>query len=140
VPRFLLETWSSFEGDKADCDFGYVDLTREYARELLARYEIFLSAKEKDEGVSSLSFWDRSVRYFRSADEVVGRFGEWEDRIALPEDFVLPEDLEQNTRYDRVVAIDGKMFWEATPKHTNITIEARGIPVEEIRKIAEEGE
>lgn len=116
--RYALEV---YQGEYALPGFGsfQVDITPEYAFQLLERVNLLKAAVEKDPHAYELYFWDCSGNYLDPA----------------------PEDLEASeepcrTECDQLIVRCGEVCWMAYPKHGDVQLTTEALPLKDILEIA----
>jgi len=138
--RLLLATHSSNSEYNAECDYAILDLTKELARAILKRIVLVSKLKKDDPDLCRMSFWDYSARFIACGTIEDEDFMEgFDDRVELPEGFDTNTSWfkQQRTDMDRMFVDEDSVYWESIPKHTDIYVETRALPVDLIRQVAE---
>lgn len=136
MPRLILNTYSSNEHYNGDCDFAIVEVDPFLARKILSRHHAFLFARRQDENACLLEFHDHGPQYARH-DDKYDVIENGEDFAELPESVKVSDDDLQRTECDRMCIDWDSVFWRCYPKHSDVRIETRCIPIKEIARIAE---
>jgi hypothetical protein len=150
VRTLFLGTTSSDGDYNGDCDYGVVQVDREYAETLLHLHERFMVLKKArspatlEGSLLRMEYFDNSIRFFSA--------GAWEpadDAGPTPEDgeryaivgreWQPPDDQEQRVECRTVHILEDGFRWEASPKHTSVWVQTAKVSVEDMKKLAGEG-
>lgn len=133
--KLLLRTFSNVEDYYGDCEWAFVELTKELAQTILKRAKAFKKAKEADDCLVEMYFWDSSPQYYEYSkldeklhDKLID--DEW---MAAEETFKADDDA-QSTECDSMVILDNYVYWTMYPKHTDVRITTGSVPLAEIEK------
>lgn len=127
------------------CQHAVVELSDEAKKEILARRELFQMCKSKDSSLWSLVFWDSVCQYFdydewdplEALTEEQVKLFETNEYVVLPDDFEIPEDDAARTECDRMVITDDSVYWKCIAKHTDVYVETRNLPYEELLRASQ---
>jgi hypothetical protein len=135
--RFVLKTELSMAGDMIDWmpeeqECFVIEVTPEYAKSLLSRWAIFMTAAELDKDLWEMYFWDYSGEYYGiDWEETTDKMDE-EGR-----DIVVPRlDAPGRTEVNQVIIRKEEVCWTAMPKHSSVYVLTAPIQWHEIRQIA----
>lgn len=125
--KLLLQTHSSNGEYDADISCAVVDITREYARELVQKHDIFMKVKKEQSDAHELYFWDSQAEYACNSD------------VDYPEEEISETTIEisaARTECDQLVVRERGVAWTMIPKHTDIYITTSEVEIEKIRDLA----
>lgn len=136
--KLLLNTHSGNEyGD--GCEYAALNLTPLLATTILARMETFADAERRDKSLVAMDYYDGSPDFLDSLPERL------QDTLGSGEDFeeveYSDEEMEPcvaRTECARMVVYRQEVYWTAYPKHCDWQVETRPIPVDVVRRAAEE--
>ena len=137
--KILTNASSNNENWNGDCDYALIEIKspEHYLRLINKAQEI----KESIDGFFKIEAFDYSITWFSDYDEiteVVDKDGKnaleqingynYDGFVVLPDDFELPEDVEQRTDCDSVNIQENKIGWSCYVKYTNTEITSGWIP------------
>lgn len=115
-------------GDGVDIEYAIVELSPEYARDLIRMVREAKRIKEMDFSFCEIKFNDDAAQYGASLGDLennlpeFGKGKQWNQRaqwIEVPNDFVWPENSRQSISASTVVATQGSVFWRALFAHAD---------------------
>ncbi len=128
--KLVLKAFSSNEDFTGDCDYAFLDLTKEYAEMLLKRIEKAQRMKAEDSCFYAVKYWDASCEYFKyhdgfeQAQDANGKSLEEainSEEYAVVTDFTPPEDSYARSDCDQAVVDHESVRWMCYPKHCDST-------------------
>lgn len=144
--KIVLGTCSSNPNFNADCDFGLVELTPEYAELILKRMQALAELAKSDRSLHEAHYWDASASYFQTTfdDELDEDLEEAHDTyVVLKENVEVPEKSFKRVEYTRmVVSVMGEeleVSWRASPKNASLYVETNELPKSLIEEAARGG-
>ena len=146
--KVITETWCSEEYTDG-YSYGLVDLTPALAKKVFDRWTAFMALREQFSDLLSISFVDYAADFFETLPEPVEDYLGGRNELEENEVAEVPADLEQHLEDGvngfEVKRSDGSsmnltvsdVYWEVTAKHTDMTVQTRGIDIELVKKVAE---
>jgi hypothetical protein len=141
--QILMSTHSNNEYYNGDCDYAVVNLTPEFAREILNRVALADEIRGRDEQLSAISFYEFRPEYCSCCDEINevvsgAKDNELTDGVYEADSLVIPESRMQRTESGRLVIYSGSglILFAATPKHTDCEIETAYLEMDLLKNIA----
>lgn len=128
--QFVLKTELAMAGDFIDWmpeeqECFVIEITPAYARILLGRLAILITALASDKDLWEMYFWDPSGQYYGI---------DWEK---TDESVVVPDlDAPGRTEVDQAIIRRDEVCWTAMPKHSSVYVLTDPIQWHEIRQIA----
>lgn len=122
------------------CDLSLTEFTEELLKKILARRKLFLKAKQEDDELQNMYFWDSSTAYLTQGEFHLSKeqneelFGGGEEYFEFKGNVKETEKLWQRTECDRMVIDEGGVLWTCIPKHTDIYITTPLIPFNKIEE------
>lgn len=132
--KLLLRTFSTVEDFYGECDWAFVDITKELAQTILKRAKAFKKAKEADDCLVEMNFWDTSACFFEYSKLPKELHDKLHDEEWMITEETYSEEDAQRTECDVMTILDNYVYWEMIPKHTDIRITTGSIPLAEIEK------
>lgn len=133
--RFVLKT--ELSGDMSgwfppEQECFVIDIDSRYAKVLLKRRAIFMSAKTSDKDLWEMYFWDASGEYYGVDWEETGDREDEQGRQVVVPDWEKPG----RTEVDQAVIREEEVCWTALPKHGEVYVITETVNWDEIQQIA----
>jgi hypothetical protein len=135
--RFVLKTELGMAGDIIDWmpeeqECFVIEITPEYAKLLVSRLAIFMTARAADRDLWEMYFYDYSGEYY-GID-----WGETGDKLDEEgREIVVPRlDAPGSTEVNQIIIREEEVCWTAMPKHSSVYVLTAPIEWNEIRQIA----
>jgi hypothetical protein len=143
MTKFVSSTTSSNPDYIAECDFAFMDIGVEAAKQILARHALFMDAHAKDKSLWEMYFWDSLPEWFDGCEN-----SKWfaKHKIEDPDcgvdsvaDAITLEGVElQRTECDQMIICEEGVRWTCVPKHTSIYVTSETIPIGWISKVVDD--
>ena len=107
------------------CTYAICNLTTKFIEQLKTRKQLFEAARNKDNGLSYMEFWDTTPKFYNALPPDLEHLLEDETIDAVLEKKSLPK-IEQNPQNVMAVllVIDSSGFyWTCYPRHLNLQVE-----------------
>lgn len=144
ITRIWLGTHSSNENFNGDCDLACVGMTRELAQRILRVHAaVRVACEALNDKYVELVIHDCSVDFYNldwdGAEEIEALIAGKDFTVMdnVPENSLPPEEFKQRTEYDKLHVWRDECYWDFSPKHSEVDMETRTIPMDIIREIAE---
>jgi hypothetical protein len=150
--KVLLDCRSSHD-DTCGCDYALVDLSPKTARAFLDRHKRFMKLRSTSEALN-VRWLSGHAEYFspdgdiyaeldsrptKEATERVARVLELLDGknyAVVPDDFEIPDSMVARTECEELAVCRDGVWFSCVPKHTDVVVETRLLPVAMLTKAA----
>ena len=144
--RLVLGTYSTNSDFNGGCDFALIDLTPDYARQILSRMQAVKKLSQSDSSLHEAYFWDFHAQYFETPldeDFDAKLDGAFDRHVELDAQTMLPEELFKCVEYTHliisVMGDEAEASWRASPKNAPEYVETNSIPQSLVAEVAGEG-
>lgn len=148
MKRIFVKTWSSSEHDNASCDFAIIEVTPELVALIKHRQGITAAIEANSQDFAHLAWWDHTASFIEAAassELLESVYGEKiRDEILEGEYWIEPATVTPHpfeplsTEMDKMYMDNDKLWWKATPRHTDLYLETHALSIGTLLRVGED--